>query len=178
MQDLKTDNCWYVLIVSYNRVQRMQKHLQNNDIKCFVPMRYKYVIRQGQKKRMEVPAIHNLLFVHSNQKVLEPHLQEYSSTIRYMFHKGTKSPIVIPWDEMNRFMLIAGTHRDDLIYLNDGIDKFSKHDKVRVTGGYFENFEGYVVRIRRDKKLVVSIQGVVAVAISNIHPSLLMKIDN
>ncbi len=75
-------------------------------------------------------------------------------------------------------MLIAGAYQEDLIYLNDSIGKFSTNDRVRVIGGHFENFEGYVVRIRRDRKLVVSIQGVVAVAISNIHPSLLRKIEN
>lgn len=48
---------------------------------------------------------------------------------------------------------------------------------MRVTAGLFEGIEGYVVRIRRDRKLVVQLYGIIAIAISGIHHSLLEIID-
>ncbi len=90
---MQKDNRWFVLMVSYNRIQKVMKYFKEKDIKYFVPTRYKYIVRQGQRKRIEVPAIHNLMFIHSTPEALKPHLQACSDTIRYMFHRGTKSPV-------------------------------------------------------------------------------------
>ena len=78
---------------------------------------------------------------------------------------------------MTSFMLVAATHDEELIYLKDSFEKFTQHEKVQVMGGLFEGLEGHVVRIRRDRKVVVSIYGVAAIAISGIHSSLLKKIN-
>lgn len=52
-----------------------------------------------------------------------------------------------------------------------------KGDKVRVLGGIFEGAEGTLKRIKGDRRVVVSIPGVIAVATANIHASLLEKIE-
>ena len=44
---------------------------------------------------------------------------------------------------------------------------------MRVTDGVFKGAEGYVKRIKKDRRLVVSIRGVVAVATSYIPPQFL-----
>ena len=43
-------------------------------------------------------------------------------------------------------------------------------------GGIFEGAEGTLLRIKGDRRVVVSIPGVIAVATANIHASLLEKI--
>lgn len=52
-----------------------------------------------------------------------------------------------------------------------------KRDRVRVTGGIFEGVEGEFVRIKGDRRVVDSIQGVM-VATAFIHPSLIELIKN
>ena len=44
------------------------------------------------------------------------------------------------------------------------------------TGGVFEGVEGLFVRVKGDRRVVVSIQGVMAVATTFIHPSLIVPI--
>lgn len=51
-----------------------------------------------------------------------------------------------------------------------------KGDRVRITGGVFEGVEGIFVRVKGDRRVVVSIQGVMAVATTFIHPSLIVPI--
>ena len=52
-----------------------------------------------------------------------------------------------------------------------------KGDKVRITGGIFSGVEGVFVRVKGDRRVVVSIQGIMAVATAFIHPSLIEKIE-
>jgi transcription antitermination factor NusG len=46
-----------------------------------------------------------------------------------------------------------------------------------VTDGPFKGAEGHIKRIKRDRRLIVSIDGVVAVATTYIHPKFLKKVD-
>ena len=48
--------------------------------------------------------------------------------------------------------------------------------RVRITGGVFEGVEGEFVRIKDDRRVVVVIQGLMAVATAFIHPSLIEQI--
>ena len=52
-----------------------------------------------------------------------------------------------------------------------------KGDKVRITGGLFEGAIGTLMRIKGNRRVVVSIPGVIAVATTDIHPSLIEKIE-
>ena len=56
--------------------------------------------------------------------------------------------------------------------------KLYKGDKVKITGGVFEGAEGYFMRIKGDRRVVVCINGIVAVATAFVHPSLVEKIND
>ena len=51
----------------------------------------------------------------------------------------------------------------------------SKGTKVRITGGDFEGQEGVFLKVKgaRDRRVVIAIQGVIAVAMATIHPDLI-----
>lgn len=79
---------------------------------------------------------------------------------------GTISP-----REMQLMMLL--TADNDLrceVYQKDNI---REGDRVRVISGPFEGYEGYARRIRKNRHIVVEIEGICAVALPYIHPSLL-----
>ena len=54
--------------------------------------------------------------------------------------------------------------------------EYHEGDRVRVTDGPFKGAEGHIRRIRRDRRLVVTIPGIVAVATTYIHPALLKRV--
>ena len=50
---------------------------------------------------------------------------------------------------------------------------FKEKDHVRITGGIYEGYEGYVQRVRKNKHVVVKIEGVCLIMLPFIHPDLL-----
>ena len=65
-----------------------------------------------------------------------------------------------------------------VIYVEPEELKLVKGTKVRITGGVFEGAVGEFVRLRHDRRVVVNIEGVMAVATTFIHSSLIEPIEN
>lgn len=141
-------------------------------------MRYEYVLKGEQRVRKLVPAVHNLVFVRSTRKAIDEIKEKnaYSLPLRYIMDRETKQPIIIPEVQMQHFISIAGNYEQQLIYLPATEALLKKGDQVRITGGIFEGVEGVFVRIKGDRRVMVSIQGVMAVATAFIHPSLIERV--
>ncbi len=70
---------------------------------------------------------------------------------------------------MKPFMRLMDTEPERVTFLRDPFLKFAKdHVKLRVLTGPFKGQEGYVVRVNRDRQLVMDLGGY-AVAISRVH---------
>ena len=76
------------------------------------------------------------------------------------FDRETKKPAVIPDREMELFMQITSADTSDLEYFSDEAIDYRSGDKVRVTGGPFKGAEGYIKRIRGNRRLVVALEGI------------------
>ena len=78
--------------------------------------------------------------------------------------------------EMRSFILVAGNCDEAVLYVEPAELHLVKGQKVRITGGVFEGVIGEFVRIRHDRRVVVNIEGVMAVATTFIPPSLVEPI--
>ena len=56
-------------------------------------------------------------------------------------------------------------------------EEYKIGDRLRVKGGPFAGYEGYARRIRKNKHVVVEIEGICAIALPFIHPDMLEKVD-
>lgn len=166
---------WFAVQTTYCREFKLKKQFEAKKIQSFVPTRYESTIKDEVKRYEEVPAVHNLVFVRSTCETLDEQIQERNNgtSFQYMIDAGTKSPVVIPDKEMDDFIQVTKVAGESLLYLRDDIERFRKYSHIRVTGGRFEGIEGYFVRIRRDRKVVILLQNVAAVAISGIDHSLI-----
>ena len=63
-----------------------------------------------------------------------------------------------------------------VLYLEPTELNLSQGTRVRITGGIFEGVEGVFVRVRHDRRVVVNIEGVMAVATTFVHASLVEEI--
>ena len=167
---------WYAIRVTFNREMKVKEDLDLRGIESFVPMKYVMGTRRGRRVKKLVPSIHNLIFFH-----IEPSLmKEYKATtklpIRYIMNPATKKPVVVPENEMNNFIAVAGTYEEQLVYIIPKPGQFTRGDRVRILGGPFEGAEGVLQRVKGDSRVIVSVKGLVAVATTSIHPSLLEKI--
>lgn len=168
---------WYALRVTYNRELKVKNDLDARGIASFLPMQYKRVVREGRMIKELVPSVHNLIFVNIEPARMVQYKASTSLPVRYIMNHETHKPIVVPDRQMQSFIAVAGTHDEQLIYLDSDPGDFSQGDRVRILGGPFEGAEGVFVRVKGDRRVVVNIPGIVAVATTFIHPSLIEKID-
>ena len=165
---------WYAMRATYRREPDAMHLLKKENLGCFIPMQYKISIRRGRKVRALVPVIRNLVFVHARPS----EVQRFKSQITYLqYITDTRSgqKIIIPDHDMQRFIAVAGTYNDHLLYFQPEELNLSKGTKVRITGGDFEGQEGVFLKVKgaRDRRVVIAIQGIIAVAMATIHPDLI-----
>ena len=156
-----SENRWFALKVYYRQVQKMIADCKSQGIEFFAP----------------TGVIGNLLFLHCPEdKALAFATKRWQKVWLYR-STATRRPAPIPDREMEVFLFVVIAGRDGLTLLGDDRPEYHEGDLVMVTGGPFKGAEGHIKRIKRDRRLVVTIRGVVAVATTYIHPSLLKKIE-
>lgn len=170
------EKVWYAIRVTYNREMKVKADLDEHDIENFIPMKHTMGIKNGRRVKKLVPTIHNLIFLHIEPSLMKIYKAETKMPIRYIMNPATKKPVVVPEDQMNNFIAVAGTCDEQLEYLEVKPGQFSRGDRVKIMGGPFEGAEGVLRRVRGNHRVVVSIEGIVAVATTSIHPSLLQKL--
>lgn len=172
-----TKKKWYAMRITYCREIAFKGYLDSRKLKNFIPMRYEEGYSGCRKYRKLVPVIHNLIFIYSSKKLLDTIKKELEDRlpVHYIMDRELHRPIVIPEKQMRDFIAVAGTYDEQLIWLDPSSTKFKKGDKVRITGGLLKGVEGVLTRIKGDRRIVVAIQGFMAVATAYIHPSLLEK---
>lgn len=177
MSDKTQQPQWYAIRVTYNREMKVKHELENKHIEHFLPMKYRTILKGERKIKELVPAIHNLIFVYMTKDDMAEYKATTALPIRYIMDREKRQPITIPEKQMRNFIAVAGTMDEQLIYLDSSTSSLNKGDKVKVTGGIFEGAEGYFVRIKGDRRVVVNIEGIASVATAFIHPSLIEKIN-
>lgn len=168
---------WFAMRVTYRREFAVRDVLKEKGVEVFVPMRY--VQKKGMKghKKVLVPVVSSLIFVHERQSVIQrmkmniPHLQ-------YIVDKNRKK-IVVPEDQMKHFVAACATYNESLTFFEPSELKLEKGTKVKIIGGDFEGYEGVLVKIKgkRKRRVVIAIEGVIAVAMVSIHPDLIVPIQ-
>jgi transcription antitermination factor NusG len=88
-----------------------------------------------------------------------------------------KRIIIIPEDQMRNFIAVAGNDEEEVIYFSNDEVNLRKGVKVRITGGIFAGVEGIFMRIKGNKRLVVSIPQLFSVATAYIPLCYVQPID-
>lgn len=147
---------WYAMKVYHNKTTRISEQLRNEQVHHYVP-----------------EIIGSLVFVETDEDYLR-HFEQQNFTHLWVYRTpGTTLPTVIPDREMEMFLFVCTAGQQGLTYLGDDLPEYHRGDRVRVIDGPFKGAEGHIKRIKKDRRLVVTVSGVAAVATSYIHPSLL-----
>lgn len=171
---LSEENQWFAMRATYRRGMQIKSLLDSKGIRNFIPMRYELQEMNGRKRRELVPVIRDLIFVYAAQSELQqvkykiPYLQ-YMIDIR----KGQK--IIVPDEQMRQFIAVAGTYNEHLIFFSPDEVNLRKGTRVRIIGGDFEGYEGVFIKVKgaRDRRVVISLQGIIAMAMATISPDLI-----
>ena len=176
--------CWYPMRVTYSQELKVKSSLDQEGIENFLPMTYKLVDVGGCRRRVMVPAIHNLIFVRSTQERLTQ-LKLFNgafSSLRYImipsYSACSKQQIMtVRDDDMNNFIRVASNIDDSAMFLDWTKLAGKVSRRVLVTDGPFAGVSGVIMRIQRNKHVVVQLKGIAAVAITFVPPVFLKLID-
>ena len=172
---------WFAIRVTYNRELKVKEDLDARGITNFVHMQYRREERHGQMVKRLVPSVHNLIFIHITPSDMKEYKMTTDLPIRYIMSNradGSRKPIIVPEREMENFIKVAGTYDEKLIYLNPNPGDFAEGERVRIIGGTFAGAEGIFVRLKGDRRVLINVPGVVAVATTHVHMSMIEKITD
>ena len=176
---------------TYLAVQKVQlkgaEHMAAARKLASVPFGYRAdarYIQEGPVIYERKPVVNSLIFV----KATAPQIKEVAQRLKddapgdkllgFIYKKADfKEYAAIPDSQMASFRLVTESGLSGLdFFANDEITRYKTGDRVRVTGGPLKGAEGYIKRIKKDNRLLVCIEGVIAVATSYIPNELLEKV--
>lgn len=172
---------WSYLFILHMAAKGLQKWLEDfnadedNDTKqpYFIHKTFRYSYKdeekqQGVKKTLE-QSVSGLVFLQGTVSDLQEFLKKHFPQFHLVNDRSLGRPASIKDSIMQPFMNVMKTHPEQVTFLRDSFEKFAKdHVKLRVLTGPFKDYEGYIVRIDRDRQLVFDFGGY-AVAIRGVH---------
>lgn len=168
---------WYIVYRNKSNTTQLTESLQKAGVEFYIPTQFveKLNAEGTEMIETEVVAIKNLVFLRTDQP-LYPLVERIEGLRTPFLDTMTGQPAEVEDGEMERFIRLLKVHPTEIQLLCDPYAQFADRPKVRVKAGLFEGMEGRVVRILRDRKLVLAV-GRMAVAISGIHRSLLEVVE-
>ena len=168
---------WYPVRVFFGRADLIKNALDDAEVEYYYPTRLVEKPTKDGLKFVPEPLVRSLLFVRTTREYLHLMRSKFGGTIVPYYDKAERSPLVVPDRQMDQFIRLCQMRDSGLEYLGSDEPKYHQGDRVRVTEGIFKGFEGHIKRIRHDRKLIVTIEGVAAFATRYIPPSCLEKVE-
>ncbi len=173
--------CWSYIFIPHMLTKRFQKWLDNynsdesNTVKqpFFIHQTYRYHYKDKEKqqgvRKTLVPTVSGLVFLQGSVRNIVAFLKENFPHYHLVKDCSRRLPATIPDSVMRPFMCVSKTQPERITFLRDPFEKFARdHVKLRVLTGVFKGYEGYIIRIDRDRQLVFDFGGL-AVAIRGVH---------
>ena len=168
---------WYALKIFYSRLMNIKAELDAKGITTYVAMTTLEKFEGGKLTYVTKPLVASLLFLKTTESFLRDYKMLHNSDLMYYQDFATKKPAPIDDTEMRSFIILTAADRGTRVqYLGESVPDFKRGEHVRVTDGIYKGAEGYIKKVRSDRKLIVEVKGVAVVAVSYIHPAFLEKI--
>ena len=175
-QQTETLTQWYAMRVFGNRIFRIKEEVEGLGAQTYLALRTESgPSAAGGRQRVQI--VPSLLFVHWDLDRLNAFKQTHFSDVMIYRRADSVEPAPVDEAEMRMFILVTSAlDGRDIEFVGEHFD-FKNGDRVRVTGGPYAGAEGVIRRIKRDRKLLVAVNGIAVVAISHIPGAFLEKID-
>jgi len=163
---------WFVLRVSYGRIDKAKTNVEAKGIECYVPLRYKEVRKQGKKRIIPIPLLPSLIFIHATAEQAEALLHDnkvvanesrallsyyFNHTIHRQDNPDRNPPLTIRDEAMNNFIRLTSIKNPHIIPVTSNSIQFKLGDNVVVTEGEFKGIHGRVARIAGQQRVVVEL---------------------
>lgn len=179
--ELSEPSVWFAMSATFGRALKAKDFLESRSVRTFIPMKYD-VVDMGKlgKKRQLIPAINNLLFVHTTRSSIQS-LKSELSYLQYLTRpEGSRRvPIIVPDSQMEQFIAVCDTYNEKLIYLNPSEINLEKGTPVQIVGGAFDGVQGTFIKVEgiRNRRVAVLVPGIAAVVIADITQGCLKVLE-
>ena len=163
---------WFVLRVSYGRIDKAKTFVEAKGLEFYVPLRYKEVRKQGKKRIITEPLLPSFLFVHATAEQVENLLHDikivanesrallsyyFNHTIHRQDHPDRNPPLTIRDEAKNNFIRLTSIKNPHIIPVTSNNIQFKLGDNVVVTEGEFKGVHGRVARIAGQQRVIVEL---------------------
>lgn len=163
---------WFVLRVSYGRIDKAKTYVEAKGMECYVPLRYKEVRKQGKKRIIPKPLLPSLIFLHATAEQAETLLHDnkvmtnesqallsyyFDHTIHLQNNPNSNPPLKIRDEAMNNFIRLTSIKNPHIIPVTSNSIQFKLGDNVVVTEGEFNGIHGRVARIAGQQRVIVEL---------------------
>lgn len=163
---------WFVLRVSYGRIDKAKIFVEAKGMECYVPLRYKEVRKQGKKRIIPIPLLPSFIFVYATAEQVETLLHDnkvvanesksllsyyFDHTIHLQDNPNRNPPLIIRDEAMNNFIRLTYVKNPHIIPITSNNILFKLGDNVIVTEGEFKGVHGRVARIAGQQRVVVEL---------------------
>lgn len=163
---------WFVLRVSYGRIDKAKTYVEAKGMECYVPLRYKEVRKQGKKRIITSPLLPSFFFVHATAEQIETLLHDnkvvandsrpllsyyFDHTIHLQNNPNRNPPLKIRDEAMNNFIRLTSIKNPHIIPITSNSIQFKLGDNVVVTEGEFNGIHGRVARIAGQQRVIVEL---------------------
>lgn len=169
---------WYAYKVFFNKVFEVDALLREGGVVTYYPVVKEKKTVGGKTVKVTKPAISSLLFVRCTEAVAIAWQNQLMGKVMLYNHvtDGVRRPSPIDEEEMRIFILVTSVDDDRLEYLNVRVVNFKQGQRVRVIDGPYKGCAGYIKRVRGNRRLLVSVEGLALVATSYIPSAFLERI--
>lgn len=137
------------------------KYFLTHDIETFIPM------LNGK------PLLGSIVFLHCTEDAVIKAKADWFYQMMVYRDAEREYPQSIPDKEMDNLKMVLSIRNQEIFPLEIMDKKFLEGQKVRVLDGPLKGAVGVIKRVKGDRRLVVSVSGIAAVATSYVKPELL-----
>lgn len=163
--------CWSYLFVHNNKVGTFTDRLRRDGVRHFIHKSVTYQRKKHTKgiQAIERPTVSGLIFLQGTPRRLQRYLDFEFPNYHLVNDCSTHRPAVIPDPVMQPFMRVLEISPERVRFLLRPFRYYAGGNvKLRITSGFLAGLEGYVIRIDRDRRLVMDVGGM-SVAIAGVH---------
>ena len=162
---------WSYLFMHHSKVKSMEAQLIKDGRTYFVHKTIRYFKKQGKHRvlHQEVPTVSGLVFFQGFPEEIQTYLDKNFPRTYLCKNCSTGRVAEIKDSQMQPFMRIVETSPERIRFLLHPYHYYARNRiLLRITTGEMAGLEGYIIRIDRDRRLVMDIGGM-SVAISGVH---------
>ena len=163
---------WFVLRVSYGRIDKAKTYVEAKGMECYVPLQYKEIRKQGKKRIIPTALLPSLIFVHASAEQVETLLHDnkvmtnesqallsyyFDHTIHRQDNPDRNPPLTIRDEDMNNFIRLTSIKNPHIIPVTSNNIQLKLGDNVVVKEGEFKGIHGRVARIAGQQRVVVEL---------------------